>query len=105
ILQELTEADVVICQLSRDFLASDFCMLTELETAIKRKEAGEAELIAYVLKDCGWKGIENLSQFQVLPKNGRPLSKWRSKDEYWQSIADGIERAVKGRPRKDRPRL
>src|SRR5262249_40450778 len=55
ILQELNEADAIVCQLSRDFLASDFCVLTELETAIQRKAAGQAELIAYVLRDCGWR--------------------------------------------------
>ncbi|HMC59885.1 MAG TPA: COR domain-containing protein, partial [Candidatus Solibacter sp.] len=55
IRQELIEADVIVCQLSRDFLASDFCMLTEFETALQRKASGEAELIAYVLKSCLWK--------------------------------------------------
>ena len=39
ILQELNDADVIVCQLSRDFLASDFCVLTELELAIRRKES------------------------------------------------------------------
>ena len=50
ILQELNDADIIVCQLSRDFLASDFCVLKELETAIQRKQRGEAELFAYVLE-------------------------------------------------------
>src|ERR1035437_2496551 len=66
ILQELNEADIIVCQLSRDFLASDFCVLKELETAIQRKQRGEAELFAYVLKDCGWKEVTNLSKLQIL---------------------------------------
>jgi len=38
---------------------SDFCVLTELETAVARKEAGDAELIAHILRDCLWVQIEN----------------------------------------------
>jgi hypothetical protein len=33
ILQELKNADGIVCQLSRDFLASHFCVLTELDIA------------------------------------------------------------------------
>jgi internalin A len=94
ILQELNEADVIVCQLSRDFLASDFCVLTELETAIKRKEAGEAELIAYVLKDCGWQEVANLREFQILPQDGKSLHGWPNKSKYWLTIAEGIKKAI-----------
>ena len=94
ILQELNEADVIICQLSRDFLASDFCVLTELDTAIERKQAGEAELVAYILKDCGWRDVPKLKQFQVLPKDAKPLSDWNGKDKYWRAVAEGIQRVL-----------
>jgi len=95
ILQELNLADVIVCQLSRDFLASDFCVLRELERAIERKTAGEAELIAYVLKECGWKEVEKLEQFQILPKGAKPLAKWGDTDAYWRAVAEGIQAAVK----------
>jgi len=101
ILEELKTADVIVCQLSRDFLASDFCMLTELEVALRRKEAGEAELIAYILKDCVWKET-TLAQFQILPRDARPLRLW-DKDEYWRVIAEGIETTLKGMRRRPRP--
>jgi len=95
ILQELNGADVIVCQVSRDFLASDFCVLTELERAIERKTAGEAELIAYVLKDSGWREVPRLADFQILPKEGKPLVDWKDKDKYWRAVADGIQAAVK----------
>lgn len=96
ILQELNEADVIVCQLSRDFLASDFCVLTELDNAIRRKEAGEAELIAYVLKDCGWKEVPKLQQFLLLPKDAKPLIDWKDKDKYWRAVAGGIQTSLEG---------
>ena len=60
---ELKTADVIVCQLRRDFLASDFCVLTEPDTALRRKGAGEAELIAYVLKDCRLETASHSSRF------------------------------------------
>jgi hypothetical protein len=68
--------------------------LTELETAIRRKEAGEAELIAYVLKDCGWKEVPRLKEFQILPQDAKPIDRWPSRHTYWRSIADGIQKAI-----------
>jgi internalin A len=99
ILQELESADIIVCQLSRDFLASDFCVLTELATAIRRKEAGEAGLIAYVLKDCGWKEVPRLKEFQILPRDAKPIQRWPSKDTYWRAIAEGIKTAIEKLPR------
>ena len=92
ILQELTEADIVVCQLSRDFLASDFCVLKELETAIQRKQRGEAELFAYVLEECGWKEVPKLAKFQILPT---PLPERRTaKAKYWRTVAEELQKTI-----------
>jgi internalin A len=102
ILQELNEADIIVCQLSRDFLASDFCVLKELDTAIQRKQRGEAELFAYVLKDCGWKEVPNLSKFQILPS---PLPD-RNRDKYWRTVAEELQKTItklRESARPDRP--
>jgi hypothetical protein len=69
--------------------------LTELETAIRRKTAGEAELIAYVLHESGWQDEPKLNEFQVLPEGAKPISKWKNKHAYWQAVADGIQKALK----------
>jgi internalin A len=103
ILQELDDADVIICQISRDFLNSDFCVLSELDKAMKRKEAGEAELVAYLLEHCGWKEVPKLDSFQILPRDAKPLSEWKGKqDKYWRAVAEGIQEVIK-KLRKQRP--
>ena len=91
LLQEIHDADIIVCQLSRDFLASDFCVLKELETAIQRKQRGEAELVAYVLHDCPWQKIPNLSQFQILDK---PIRTFQTKHQYWTTIGEAIQKVV-----------
>ena len=98
--QRLRDADVIVCQLSRDFLNSDFCMLNELETAIQRKEANDAGLVAYVLHACDWKETK-IANFQILPREAKSIDKWRDKHEYWTKIADGIKEAA-NKLRKER---
>jgi internalin A len=103
ILQELDDADVIVCQISRDFLNSDFCVLKELDTAIQRKEKREAELVAYLLEHCGWKEVPKLADFQVLPRDAKPLSEWKGKqDKYWRAVAEGIQEVIK-KLRQQRP--
>ena len=92
--QRLRDADIIVCQLSRDFLDSDFCVLNELETAIQRREAGEAVLVAYVLHDCDWKETK-VAKFQILPREAKPIDGRSNKHKYWTEIADGIKTVVK----------
>jgi internalin A len=104
LLNELNTADVVVCQLSRDYLFSDYCR-KELQAAIARRKAGEAELIAYLLTDCGWKEFPGLSDFQLLPTGGKPLADWPDSNRYWRAVITGIQETIKKRQaeRKARP--
>lgn len=61
------------------------------ETAIQRKAAGEAELIAYVLKACLWKETK-LKEFQILPKDAKPMGS--NKDKFWLEVCEGIQKAL-----------
>jgi internalin A len=92
--QRLRDADIIVCQLSRDFLDSDFCVLNELETAIRRREAGEAGLVAYVLHDCDWKETK-VAKFQILPSEAKAIDGRSNKHKYWTEIADGIKAVAK----------
>jgi len=94
ILQELNAADIVVCQISRNYLASDAC-IAELNAAIERNRSGEAAVVAYVLNDCGWKEEKGLKEFQLLPVDGKPLSDWGDANKYWHAVAEGIRKAVK----------
>ena len=102
LLQELNEADVIVCQLRRDFLASDFIMLTEVATAFQRKESGDAELIAYVLKPCLWKQAR-FKEFQLIPKGAKPMG--RNNDKFWLEVAVGLQKALEKLQQKRASRL
>jgi internalin A len=94
ILNELNAADIVVCQLSREYLFSKNC-LAELNAAIERNNTGEAVLAAYVLTDCGWREFRGLSKLEVLPMDGTPLLDWPDRHRYWRAVIDGIQKAIK----------
>jgi internalin A len=94
ILNELKVADVVVCQVSRNYLAADACM-AELNAAIERSNSKDAVMVAYVLNDCRWKDEKRLKEFQLLPTDGKPLSDWIDGNKYWHAVAEGIQKAVK----------
>ena len=84
----------MVCQISRNYLASDAC-IAELNAAIERNRSGEAAVVAYILNDCGWKEEKGLKDFQLLPTDGKPLSDWSDANKYWHAVAEGIRKAVK----------
>jgi internalin A len=95
ILHELQEADVIVCQISPDFLNSDFCVLAELDLAIRRKEKGEIALVGYILHTCAFGDIPKLKSFQLAPRDCKPLRGWPDKHKYWQAVYESIKEAIK----------
>jgi internalin A len=93
-LLEKMRGDLIVCQLSRNYFASDACV-AELTRAIEWHEDGAATLVAYVLTECGWKEFPHLSELQILPVDGRPLADWTDPNKYWRAVVEGIQKAIK----------
>lgn len=91
--QHLNTAQVILLLISPDFLASDYCYDVEMKRAIERHDAGEARVIPVILRPVDWKGAP-FGKLQALPKDARPVTQWRTLDEAFVSIAQGIRRAV-----------
>ncbi len=95
ITSELESADVIACQLSIDYLGSDYCV-KELEIAIVCQREGKAILAPYILFECGWRNTP-VRNFQILHAAKAMPKDTVDQSVYWQSIADGIETAIEGR--------
>ena len=50
-------------------------------------------IIPIILEHCDWQNHQ-LSDFQVLPDKGLPITKWSDKSEGWQSVVDGVRRSI-----------
>jgi internalin A len=98
IFKELAEADIVICLVSSDFIASDFCYKQEFETALQGHFENKKAVVPVKLRECHWKGLA-ISELQGTPNEW--ISSVSNKDAAWTQVAKGLEPAIeKAKARK-----
>ncbi len=97
LLNHLDDADVVLCQLTNHYLASDYC-LAEFARAVELADRDETLLIPYQLLHCPPGDPPHVGRFQMLPKPLKPIQKWKEgKHAYWTAISLGLEAALRPR--------
>ena len=85
----LESADVILLLVSPDFLASNYCYEVEFQRALERHQEGNARAIAVILRPCEWKETP-VAKFLVIPKDGRPITKWPDLDDAMLDVAQQI---------------
>jgi tetratricopeptide (TPR) repeat protein len=93
IREHLNSADVILLLVSSTFLASDYCYDNEVNRAMERHLAGDGVVIPVILRPCDWTHAP-FSALQALPKNARPVFSWKSRDDAFLDVVEGIRRAV-----------
>lgn len=89
----LTEADVVLCLLSPDFIASEYCYSVEMARALARHEARECVVIPVVLRHCDWKNTP-LAALRGTPRDNKPVRAWADQDEALNNVVQDIRAAI-----------
>ena len=89
----LNSADIIVLLVSSDFLVSDFIEKIELKRAMEREAAGDTLVIPVIIRPCLWKDSP-VADFQVLPKDGKPVSKL-DPDEAWLEVTEKIKERLK----------
>ncbi len=88
ISKNLAEADILLYLVSAASLDSKNCN-KELVEALK----SDIKVIPIILEHCDWQHHQ-LSDFEVLPLKGKPITKWDDPSEGWQNVVDGIREAI-----------
>ncbi len=93
--KHLNTAQIILLLISQYFMASDYCYSNEMVQAMKRHDSGEARVIPVILRPVHWQGAP-FGKLQALPTDGKPVtgSSWRSQDEAFFDVAEGIRKAV-----------
>lgn len=91
--ENLERADIILLLVSADFIASVYCYEKEMKRATVRHDAGQAVMIPIIVRDCNWK-LAPFARLQALPKDGKAVMEWPSKDAAWRNVSEGIERVV-----------
>ena len=87
--QNLEEAGIILLLVSADFLASPYCKDVEIARAMERHEAGTARVIPVILRPVDWHSAP-FGRLQALPRNGRPVTMWKNRDEAFTDVARSI---------------
>lgn len=97
ILGRLKEARIVICLVSADSLASDYCC-KERDLAFARGK--ECLVIPVILRACDWENSP-FGKLQALPKGLTPIASCADQDQAWLDVVQGLRGEI---TKKDAPR-
>jgi len=93
--RNLESAGIVLLLVSPDFLASNYCYGNEMVRALERHRSGSATVVPIILRPSDWQRSP-FASLQVLPTEGRPVSRWSNRDEAWLNVAQGLRRLISG---------
>ncbi len=91
--EQLNAADIILFFVSADFLSSPRCDL-QMQLALERCKNRQATVIPLLIRAADWQNSP-LSEFHILPENGKPVDQWENIDEALYDIANGIQLVVK----------
>jgi hypothetical protein len=104
IFQHLRHSDLVLLLISPDFMNSDYCYRREMRIALRRHAKAEACVIPIILRPVDW--LETpIGKLSALPKDGRPVTSWRRRDDALLDVAKGIRRAAEELRRRRSERI
>jgi hypothetical protein len=89
----LETARVILLFMSPHFIESRYCYEVEGYAALQRHQTGHAKVIPIILRPCAWHETP-FGNLQALPTDGKPITRWRDRDEACLDAATGVMKAV-----------
>ncbi len=89
----LDSAHIILLLISANFLASQYCYGRAMMQALERHKSGQAHVIPVLLRPVLFTDAP-FANLQPLPTNGKPVTRWKDREEAFYNIARGIERLV-----------
>ena len=100
ILQQLEQADIVLCLVSPDFVNSDFCYLQEFQAALDAHRCGEKSVVPIMLRKTDWQDLP-LAAIQGAP--GEWINSAADQDGAWCRVSERLRPVIEAaRERKVR---
>jgi hypothetical protein len=88
IIERARRSRVFLFILTNRFIASDFCVGTELAIARKLYASRAAAIVPILVEDADWQ-IEELRDLQVIMPSGKPVNRSK-RDEAWTAVAQAV---------------
>lgn len=94
IKRELKQADIFVALASPAYLNSRYCFEIEYGYAFRKAQRGQVHLVVALIEECQWRHTR-MSRYKLLPRDGKPVSKWRPYGEAFEDIVNGLRGVVK----------
>ena len=91
----MSDAHITLFLVSRDFLASDYCMNTEMKLAQERHNKGETHVIPIILRPCEWSEVPLFAKLLGGTTDNKPVTKFADLDDAFLDISRRIRAVVK----------
>lgn len=76
----LNTCEIAILLVSADFLASRFITEIEVPTFLQRRSVEGIRIYPVIVSPCAWQTVPWLATLQCRPKDGKPISTWKTPD-------------------------
>lgn len=93
IRRKLKQSDILVALASHHYLASDYCFNKEYGPAMRRVAKGTMHVVAVLLSACEWQNTR-MENYKLLPKDGKEVERWGSRNQAYVDIVAGIRRVV-----------
>jgi internalin A len=93
IKQRLSESQIILFMVSRDFLASPYITEHERPLAMKLRDEKKAVVVPILLSKCSWED-EDFGKLEKLPGKDELISSINPREDAWALVEDGLKRVV-----------
>lgn len=91
----MSDADITLFLVSRDFLASDYIMNTEMKLAAERHAKAETHIIPIILRPCEWGEVPLFTRLLGGTTDNKAVTKFADMDDAFLDISKRIRAVVK----------
>ncbi len=99
----MAKADAGLFLLDEYFLASPFCMDTEVASFLLRQQQDGALPLFLVTGHCNWKYLNFIAKTQLIPRDGKPITDFKPRAKAYTHLTDEIVFALSKHSPKLRP--
>ncbi|MEE4538277.1 MAG: toll/interleukin-1 receptor domain-containing protein [Erythrobacter sp.] len=97
IAEQLESCELFLLLVSPDFLASNYCVETEMNRALERHDARQARVVPIIIEPCDW-ASSRLRALKALPRDGKPISEWTNKNTAYLDVIQELRRILTHEP-------
>ncbi|TDL74113.1 toll/interleukin-1 receptor domain-containing protein [Palleronia sediminis] len=95
--EQLESCELFLLLVSPDFLASDYCVETEMNRALERHDARHARVVPIIIEPCDW-AASRLRALKALPQDGKPISEWTNQNLAYLNVIQELRRILDHEP-------